>query len=419
MARTKRGFTLIELLVVMAVIGLLIALIFPAVQAAREAARRTQCRNNLKQIGLALLNYHDSFKVFPPGWIGVTNSQPDPNGPSGLGWSAMILPQIEQYGANVQLNVKLPITNSANEYFQTFPIQIFRCPSDVGPATFVVNPATTPSSNPDLPKTFATTNYIASFGSTPVPEPWSASTTYALGACVIGLFPSGPAFVCTTTGTSGATQPTWPVTAGATVTDGSVGWTACIGPFSPELAPRAWAGGTAYSIGASVFGTSSQSATFLCTQAGTSGGTQPAWPTSLGTTVTDGSVVWTAVALRPNGVFNLNSRVSASLIRDGMSNTILLGERRTNATAATPIYGTWLGAPPGGLQSVGLILGSTGFGPNDPATHYEAYSSYHPSGALIVLCEGSCQFISDDVDLKLFQGLGTINGHDNNPVFLP
>src|SRR6266513_420296 len=107
--RDRRGFTLIQLLVVIAIIGVLIGLLLPAVQRVREAAARTKCLNNLKQMGLALHNYHAAQDRFPPGFIstlkdpgwhyqtGNTNSYPEEWGP---GWSffALLLPYIEQDG---------------------------------------------------------------------------------------------------------------------------------------------------------------------------------------------------------------------------------------------------------------------------------------------------------------------------------
>lgn len=101
-ARASRsGFTLVELLVVIAIIGILIALLLPAVQAAREAARRSQCSNNLKQVVLGLHNYHDTHRVFPPGFIDsdptyTAGSQGVMQNVNGLAWSTFILPFIEQ-----------------------------------------------------------------------------------------------------------------------------------------------------------------------------------------------------------------------------------------------------------------------------------------------------------------------------------
>lgn len=99
----KRGFTLIELLVVIAIIAVLIALLLPAVQQAREAARRTQCRNNLKQLALGMHNYLDSFSVFPPGTVnplGDDSNGKNGSGAAGIGgpWICFLLPSMEQTG---------------------------------------------------------------------------------------------------------------------------------------------------------------------------------------------------------------------------------------------------------------------------------------------------------------------------------
>jgi prepilin-type N-terminal cleavage/methylation domain-containing protein len=168
-ANRRTGFTLIELLVVMAIIAILVAILLPAVQAAREAARRTQCRNNLKQIGIALHNYHDAHKLFPPGWIGVTNGQLDVNGKSGLAWGAMCLPMLEQYAASLKLDFKLSITDPANEQVRELKLAIFRCPSDNGPDLWKVE-LEPPKVNPDLPVDIANANYVGSFGSTNLHE---------------------------------------------------------------------------------------------------------------------------------------------------------------------------------------------------------------------------------------------------------
>ena len=113
--RHSRGFTLIELLVVIAIIGILIALLLPAVQAAREAARRAQCTNNLKQMGLALHNYHDTIGSFPMSYVargrfidGATDTAP------GWSWAAMMLAQLEQSTLFNAANFSLSVQDPAN-----------------------------------------------------------------------------------------------------------------------------------------------------------------------------------------------------------------------------------------------------------------------------------------------------------------
>ena len=132
----RSAFTLVELLVVIAIIGVLVALLLPAVQAAREAARRMSCRNNIKQIVLALHNYHDSFRSLP---TGAAPSSRFPTDPSTWSWHSLLLPRIDQGPLHDLLRPNTPqslleaLSDPAKVAALQQPISSFRCPSDSGP----------------------------------------------------------------------------------------------------------------------------------------------------------------------------------------------------------------------------------------------------------------------------------------------
>ena len=127
-----RGFTLVELLVVIAIIGILIGLLLPAVQAARESARRMQCLNNFKQIGLALHNYHDAHNAFPSAWRGYAANGTSPLvfGDPGWGWAAAILPFMEQNSLYSQVYLAESISTERNKLARTLFLPAYHCPSE-------------------------------------------------------------------------------------------------------------------------------------------------------------------------------------------------------------------------------------------------------------------------------------------------
>ena len=121
--RRRRGFTLIELLVVIAIIAILIALLLPAVQQAREAARRSQCKNNLKQWGLALHNYHDTHRIFPPGMMTRGNL---------FGFHVMLLPFVDQTNLYNQFDMDENYNDATNKPLTTEIFDLLHCPSSFG-----------------------------------------------------------------------------------------------------------------------------------------------------------------------------------------------------------------------------------------------------------------------------------------------
>lgn len=193
MSRPRHAFTLVELLVVIAIIGILIALLLPAVQAAREAARRSQCSNNIKQIGLALHNYHDTMNRFPPGgmWDPAPTWDPpqNPNAPRGS-VLMRLLPYIEQQVIYKGIDFK---NNTDSQSINGVPIYqmiigTYVCPSD---------------KNDGLTNSVAVANYGANYGPSDVSSTGNPSCPCAEGATW---------YAYRTVGNYGATNPAGPFT---------------------------------------------------------------------------------------------------------------------------------------------------------------------------------------------------------------
>ncbi len=307
--RRSGGFTLIELLVVIAIIGVLVGLLLPAVQAARESARRTQCANNLKQIGLALAAYADRVGALPPGYVSTWSDYYRREVGPGWAWASMILPDLEQPALHAAINFDLPIHEPAGATARVHPLGLFLCPTDDMPAV------------------------------------WTAKDGF------VWIY-SGQIY--------SAQQPI------------------C------EVAGANYVG---------VFG--------------------------IGEPGVDG-----------DGVFFRNESVAYRAIRDGLAQTLAVGERSIRLNAGRG-HATWAGAVPGAQlwscapdpyepdsgicrreDGSGMVLGHTGEGngPGNPYGDVNQFLSQHGRGAFFLFCDGHVRFLRGSMDYAAYKALSTRAG---------
>jgi prepilin-type N-terminal cleavage/methylation domain-containing protein len=280
----QRAFTLVEVLVVIAIIGVLIALLLPAVQAAREASRMISCKNNLKQIGLAIHNYHDLQRRLPAGW---TTASSNPEGPNGWSWAAAILPQMEQRNLQDRIRFDLPISDPANQVVRASIVPSLVCPSDILEPQFQI------------------------YGNGPADE---FANQDKIGS---------PLFL---------------------------------------VAKSNYAG---------VFGLSE---------------------------IED-------VPSAGEGTFYHNSRLTFASITDGLSNTLIVGERGSKLGGSV-----WTGVILNANNRKARIVGTADHTPNHVDHHFDDFSSFHVQGAHFLAGDGSVQRINSQIDLATYQALVTRSG---------